>query len=168
MNKEKHERALGLYHVYKDKLYTVARRYLLDDDSAKDAVQELFVKIFENPKRIPLEPETAPYLYKMAVNMCIDQQRKRKRITTLKDLFFSKSKIEEQIQNRDEVDNLMKLLNDDMRFAVILSDMLELPVSEICFITGEQEGAVRTRLSRARAIMRESVKKEEVCYAGNC
>ena len=132
---------------------------MVNTESASDVVQDLFVKVFENSSKIPEDPSALPYLYKMAVNMCIDVLRKRKRMTTLHDTLTFSSRVVETFENRDTIDVLMKELSEEQRLMVVLSDILELPVKEISLITGENEGTIRTRLSRARANMKDTIDK---------
>jgi RNA polymerase sigma-70 factor (ECF subfamily) len=124
-----------------------------------DLISDLFVKVFEKSSKIPDGSAALPYMYRMAVNMCIDVLRKRKKSTILTENLQSSSGNLENFENRDTVDVLMKELNEDQRLMVVLSDILELPVKEISMITGESEGAIRTRLSRARGCMKESADK---------
>jgi RNA polymerase sigma-70 factor (ECF subfamily) len=162
MSKSDHKLALFLYEIYKDSLYTLARRYLLDNESAMDVIQDFFVKVFEKSSKIPEGEAALPYMYRMAVNMCIDVLRKRKKVTALPDNLQYSSGTVELFENRDTVDALMEELNEDQRLMVVLSDILELPVKEISMITGENEGTIRTRLSRARDCMKESADKRGI------
>jgi RNA polymerase sigma-70 factor (ECF subfamily) len=61
------------------RIYRVALSYLRDADDALDAVQETFVKAFENAGRWDPGSEVAPWLVRIAVNHSIDRYRREKR-----------------------------------------------------------------------------------------
>ncbi len=58
------------------RLYRIALGYLRDPDLALDAVQETFVKAFQNASRWDTRAEVAPWLVRIAVNQSIDQYRR--------------------------------------------------------------------------------------------
>lgn len=64
------------------RLYRVALSYLRNPDDAMDAVQETFVKAFENAARFNPASEVAPWLVRIVVNHSIDVYRKTKRRAT--------------------------------------------------------------------------------------
>ena len=55
------------------RLYRIALGYLRDPDLALDAVQETFVKAFQNASRWDARAEVAPWLVRIAVNQSIDR-----------------------------------------------------------------------------------------------
>jgi RNA polymerase sigma-70 factor (ECF subfamily) len=68
-----------LVERHQRRLYRIALSYLRDADDALDAVQETFVKAFENAARFNPQAEVAPWLVRIAVNHSIDMYRKAKR-----------------------------------------------------------------------------------------
>src|SRR5207244_7976000 len=61
------------------RVYRIALSYLRDPDDALDAVQDTFVKAFENASRWNARSEVAPWLMRIAVNHSIDRYRRGKR-----------------------------------------------------------------------------------------
>jgi RNA polymerase sigma-70 factor (ECF subfamily) len=61
------------------RLYRIALCYLRDADDALDAVQETFVKVFQNAASWDGSAEAGPWLTRIAVNHSIDRYRRSKR-----------------------------------------------------------------------------------------
>jgi RNA polymerase sigma factor (sigma-70 family) len=61
------------------RLYRIALSYLRDRDDALDAVQETFVKAFQNANRWDQASQVAPWLTRICINQSIDQYRRNKR-----------------------------------------------------------------------------------------
>jgi RNA polymerase sigma-70 factor (ECF subfamily) len=63
------------YHTY---LYALAMRYLKSAELAEDAVQHIFVKLWENTKNIEININLKNYLYTMTKNYILNQIRNHK------------------------------------------------------------------------------------------
>ncbi len=61
------------------RVYRIALSYLRNPDEAQDAVQDTFVKAWENAARWDPRSEVAPWLMRIAVNHSIDRYRRGKR-----------------------------------------------------------------------------------------
>lgn len=68
-----------LMERHSKRVYRIALSYLRDADDALDAVQDTFVKAFQNAVRWDPTSEVAPWLMRIAVNHSIDQYRRGKR-----------------------------------------------------------------------------------------
>lgn len=62
---------------YKEKLTRYAKRFLFDQDEAKDLVQEVFVKAYVNIKKFDTARRFSPWLYRIAHNEFVNALRKR-------------------------------------------------------------------------------------------
>lgn len=61
------------------RVYRIALAYLRDPDDALDAVQDTFVKAYQNAARWDAATEVTPWLMRIAVNHAIDGYRRAKR-----------------------------------------------------------------------------------------
>lgn len=68
------------YHAY---LYTLAMRYLKNSALAEDAVQHVFVKLWETAKNIDVDINLKNYLYTMTKNYILNQFRNNREIISL-------------------------------------------------------------------------------------
>src|SRR5215510_6824150 len=69
----------GLIERHQRRLYRICLSYLRSADDALDAVQETFVKAFQNAARWDGSAEVGPWLSRIAVNDSIDRYRRGKR-----------------------------------------------------------------------------------------
>ncbi len=75
--KEHNQKAqLALYKKYADGMFSVAHAYLRDEESAKDAVQEGFIKAFKSLEQYRGEVSFGAWLKKIVINQCLDTLKK--------------------------------------------------------------------------------------------
>lgn len=73
-----------LYKRYSSKIYVQIKRHTKCTDTAKDILQLLFIKVWQNRDSIDVNRPIAPFLYRIAANMVIDYFRKVSRDQNLK------------------------------------------------------------------------------------
>ncbi len=150
---------------FRQMVFRLAFRLLCDEEEAKDAVQDTFVKAWVSLKRYDPEYSFATWLYRIAANICYDTMRSSKRRKTEHDI---------PQEHRDDTANAEgRLLNDELRHNIIalterlspkqkliftLSDLEELSADEIRDITGLSLSSIKSNLYMARKHIRESMK----------
>ncbi|MDD4834961.1 MAG: sigma-70 family RNA polymerase sigma factor [Lutispora sp.] len=67
-----------LINRYQNKVYSTAYSYTRDYEEAKDLTQEIFIKIYNNLNSFQNKSQFSTYLYRVAVNRCIDWTRKKR------------------------------------------------------------------------------------------
>ena len=72
-----------LYRKYAGKVYGKCLSILRNEDEAKDAVQDIFVKIMLNLGNFGEKSQFSTWIYSITYNFCIDLIRKRKKEKTL-------------------------------------------------------------------------------------
>lgn len=79
LSKRKDKEAFTIiYNKYHQYLYALAYRYLKDSEMAEDAVQQVYVKLWEMIHVIDIEINLKNYLYSMTKNHILNQFRSRK------------------------------------------------------------------------------------------
>lgn len=68
-----------LYHIYKDKIFAFAMRFLGSKEVAKEVVQEVFVKLWDARESVDPERSFNGYLYRIARNKILDEIEKYRR-----------------------------------------------------------------------------------------
>ena len=68
-----------LVERYEDKLMRYARKFLRDPDDAKDIVQEVFIKAYENIQSFDAARRFSPWVYRIAHNEFVNAIKKRSR-----------------------------------------------------------------------------------------
>lgn len=82
--KERDKQAFtATYNKYHGYLYSLALRYLKNTEMAEDTVQHVFVKLWENSKKMEIQINLKNYLYTMTKNYILNQIRDQKSIISL-------------------------------------------------------------------------------------
>jgi RNA polymerase sigma-70 factor (ECF subfamily) len=156
---------------YQGLAYNVAYRLLGDADSAADATQDGFIKAFQKLNQYRGGSFKA-WMLRIITNTCYDTLRARKRRPT--------SSLEPEDEDSDSehdgrlldpaerpdayvlrqelasvIQSAIELLPPDQRTALVLADIEGLDYEEIAEATNSALGTVKSRLSRARAKMRD-------------
>jgi RNA polymerase sigma-70 factor (ECF subfamily) len=159
-------------------VFRVAYAVLLNAHDAEDAVQETFLKLYRNGGWRQAENERA-FLARVAWRVAVDHRRASHPAVTVSD---SETQAElpspgpgpEQAlvaaNQRALVHTMIDALPEELRLPLVLSASDELNSREIATILGIPEGTVRTRLQRARQVLRERIanlqtRKQETHYA---
>ncbi len=71
------------YTLYHDRLHGWCRRTLRDDAAAEDVVQETLLRAWKHRDRFTEEAQIAPWLWRVARNLCVDVVRSRRRLSLL-------------------------------------------------------------------------------------
>lgn len=158
---------------YQDLLYRVAFRIFADEDKASDAVQEAFISAFQHIHSFR-DGSLKGWLIRIVVNKCGDQIRaaRSRRAISLDipisrdleddgDLYFEVKdpglSVECRVENH-ELDHAIQTAIDTLplkfRSIIILADIEELNYEEISSILGIPAGTVKSRLARARLMLR--------------
>ena len=65
----------ALFELTSDKLYRYGTKFVSDEESVKDCIQELFIKLYENRQQLPALSNPLFYLFSSLKNLLIDRQR---------------------------------------------------------------------------------------------
>ena len=139
----------------KDHLFRFARRFLISNDEAEDAVQEVFLKLWKNREAIKKYRSAEAFAYTMTKNYCLDRL-KSKQASNLKIIhsnFENRTNLEQHIEAKDGVSLLFKLMEtlpEQQKLVLHLRDIEQFEFSEIAKITNTSQANVRVMLSRAR------------------
>lgn len=150
--------------------YSVAFRMLGDDNQAKDVVQETMVTVWQKLEKIRSAGVYKTWIYRIVVNKCYDQLRKRKRNPE----FSPDEKTWEIISNRisegpsSELENsetagvinlLTQKLSPKQKAIFILSELEQMSNDEISEITGMSKSGIKANLHYARRRISEMLEK---------
>ncbi|AWV31732.1 MULTISPECIES: RNA polymerase sigma factor [Paenibacillus] len=101
-----------IIQAYERKIYTYCYYILRSHEEAEDAVQDIFVKVYQELRRYEKRVSFSAWLYKVAYHHCLDQVRKRKRRNRLLSLY--KEQQPKAYYNPNDEEPLQKLFMDDL------------------------------------------------------
>lgn len=154
-------------------LYHFAYRLVGNSDDANDLVQETYLKAFRFFQSFQKGSNEKAWLFRILKNSFINQYRKVTREPGKVDyeeaevfLNTGRAKYADSIDARDklfenslgdEITGALNILPDEFRMIVILCDVENFSYEEIAKITDVPIGTVRSRLHRARKMMKDKL-----------
>lgn len=147
---------------YKDAVFGVAYHRLGDFEDARDAAQDALLKAFTNLGKLREPRAFANWLYRIADGTALDRARRRRRELSLDEAAQVPSPGAAAPPAADSdiarmVREALDTLSDASRLAVILHYINGYSHAEVAEFLGATEGAVKTRVSRAKSRLREEM-----------
>ncbi len=154
---------------YQELVFNVAYRIMGDPAAAEDVAQETFITAYQSLRTFR-GGSFKSWLIRVATNRCYDELRRRKRRpqSSLDEIMdenesfaFLRSPQDGPETHRQRVElaltieRCLKDLPDDQRIVTVLSDVEGYDYQEIANITRVSLGTVKSRISRARAKLRD-------------
>lgn len=162
----------SLYKALASRMMGVCMRYARDTFEAEDILQMGFVKVFQKVSEFREEGSFEGWIRRIMVNTAIETYRKNLRSLNVVDI----DEVYDQAQstfdmNKLEVEDLMKLvqqLSNGYRIVFNMYVIEGYSHKEIAKELGISEGASKSQLSRARAILKDKIiKMEGLDYASH-
>jgi RNA polymerase sigma-70 factor (ECF subfamily) len=151
----------ALVHRQSRFVFRVAFSVLRDPHDAEEVVQETFLRLYRNSGWIAMRDERA-FLARAAWRIVIDRLPKKRPLEAEAGLASNEPGPEAAVLRAEqiaEVHRLIDALPEELRQPLALSTVDEMCSREIAAIMGIAEGTVRSRLSRARQILKQKLEK---------
>lgn len=150
-----------LYGRYKSQLFLYCYRMLNDREGAKDALQEIFVRVHQNAAKYTPGTNFAGWIHTIARNLCLNIQRGRKDQVDF-DETSSYGQIDARSEDsdvylRDKLADEVAALPAIYREAVILREYEGYSYKQIVEITGQTMATVKFRIFKGREILRKKL-----------
>ena len=152
----------SLVHKYQSKIYDIVYHYTRDAENAYDLSQEVFEKAFKSLGRFRRKSSFYTWLYRIAVNACIDYGRKRSRFqaVSIEELSSSYStpvlgtepspaEAVELQELENQIAKAIQQLPPKQRAVFIMKRQEGLSLEEIAQIMGRSVGTIKAHLSHA-------------------
>ena len=162
---------------YQDRIYNLTLKICQNRDDAAELTQETFVKCIENIDGFRGQSTFYTWLFRIAVNLTYNQCRRRIRLpmqsleapashemgSAIAQLgaYLADERVADPAllaQNHEVCEILMQAigrLDDDQRIVIVLRDIEQMSYVEIAETLDVELGTVKSRLSRARAALRD-------------
>ena len=160
---------------YRNPITNYLYRFLNDYEEAVDLAQETFVRVYFAIDRYHTQFAFSTYIYRIATNLAISEirRRKRRRLLSLTGLFQSEADEAVEFQppdlkpladkvmvdeERDQtIARAIAALPEKYRVPIILRDIEGRSYDEVADIMGLGLGTTKSRISRARALLKEKL-----------
>ncbi|MEA3296651.1 MAG: sigma-70 family RNA polymerase sigma factor, partial [candidate division Zixibacteria bacterium] len=149
---------------YKDRLMNIIGRMLSSTDEAEDIVQETFVRVYQHRQSFNFKHCFSTWIYTIALNLARNELRKRKKFKFFDIIEMHGNQpelaVEANLPSRlPQVLNVaIKGLPEKYRTAFMLRDVQEMSYDEVAKILDIPLGTVKSRVNRARLMLREKLK----------
>jgi len=150
---------------HSDKLFRLAKSILRDGDAARDAVQDLIVKLWEKRYMLDEVENFQAFTMRSMRNLCLDTIRQNRETDELPVEFeYVEPNPYQQTELKDlaaRVKRMIDHLPELQRTIIRMRDVEEMEITEIAYITSLTENAVSVNLSRARQKIRDQILNEQ-------
>ena len=180
--RDRDERAFReLVAAHRDRVFNITYRMLGNRHEAEDVAQEVFITVFKQIDNFREESKFSTWLYRVAVNHC---KNRIKYLARRHDR--DKDELDETTQGTGSngaigsatpsspdralegapmekvLAEAIQGLDDEQRLVIILRDVEDLSIEEICAITDLPDGTVKSRLHRARLVLRKKLQRHGI------
>ena len=160
--RSKDEKAMAdLFDRYGSMVYSVALRVLKDPANAEDVMQEVFIKLWQNPQTfVQSRGSLAAWLLVVARNRAVDVLRRRKPSVSVEDVVLvAATNVAADAERRTMMEKVriaLDRLPSEQQKSMELAYFEGLSHSEIAAQTGDALGTVKTRIRSALISVRKA------------
>jgi RNA polymerase sigma-70 factor, ECF subfamily len=152
-----------LISLHQNRVFALAYRMLGNAEEAADVQQETFIQAWRSLRKFRGQAAFSTWLSKIAINQCLS--RKRRRQTEPLEQYMLDDLREpsetgsvaclERAETAAMVRKVTAALPAHYRALIVLREIEERPMDEVAQILGCSVASARTRLTRARKLLRE-------------
>ena len=147
---------------YQEKLYWHIRRMVVDHEDANDVLQNVFIRVWNGLENFREDAQLYTWLYRIAVNICIDHQRREKRSPlefreSMDEVFEQQNEVARDpfsdVHDRELREQMLSAIDDltpEHKAVIVLRTLEGMSYKDIGEILGCSEGTVMSRLHYAR------------------
>lgn len=163
-----------LYQQTYQKSYYVAFKYIKQEDSALDILQDAYIKAFQNLEQLQDAEKFPAWFSKIVATTALNELKKRKVVlfsqmekendSTSIDELFQDERIEAQPElslDKKEtsrlVQEMINVLSDEQRLCIMMYYVEEMAVKDIAETLGVSENTVKSRLNYGRKNIKDKV-----------
>jgi len=158
-----------LVQRYQDRVYSLAVRMLNTPEDARDASQEIFIKVYKSLPGFDFRASFGTWLYRVSTNVCLDFLRRRgkeqKRSEPLRESKVREDYLADNSQGPEEIllekESIRELrqavdtLPDGYRIALVLHHYQGLSYKQVAEVMNLPDKTVATRIHRAKIMLKE-------------
>ena len=157
-----------LYQMTNQRVYFICLNFLKNEQDAEDAVQDTYLIAFKNIRQLSEPQKFRTWVERIAVNRCKDIIKKNQPVPVDDDILNETLLAEDEFaipekyiidkEKRRILMDIMRTKLTDLQYqAILLYYFNNLSIAEIAEIMECSEGAVKNRLSKARAAIKRAI-----------
>lgn len=149
---------------YKARLVNLIHRMLNDQNEAEDLVQETFLRVWTHRQDYDFSYCLSTWIYTIALNLAKNELRKRRKFkfSNLFDMMEKGIELPDPHSGPSALGHMLQGAISRLPFrykeAFMLRDVEQLPYEEVAQILGVPLGTVKSRVNRARAVLKDELK----------
>lgn len=149
----------SLMEAHEQRVFAICLRIMRNREDALDATQETFITVLRKASSFEGRAAFSTWLYRVAVNTCYDQLRKKRRQPTsplpagYEPPDRATSGRLEAAELRPAIEDALANLPPEFGAAVILADLEGLPLRRVSEVLDVPLGTVKSRLFRGRRLL---------------
>lgn len=164
-----------LVEAHQIAVYNLCYRMLGDPYEAEDAAQETFIRAYKGIKSFDRKRSFSTWILSIAAHYCIDQLRKKRLNVThieekpyvdIPDPGLGPEKSVSETEHQREIRNLLDVLSEVDRAAVIMFYWNEFSYEEIAKALDLSISAVKSRMHRARLLLAKTWRDQKQTASG--
>lgn len=157
-----------LYELHRTKVYHLSWRMLGSPQDAEDALQEVFLKVFDRVKNYRGDSAFSTWLYRMTTNHCLDLLRRKKIVSFLG--FENAPEAQDRAADAKVLDlglspavrRALERLPEKQRACLLLRETEGQSYEEIAEALGLTLGSVKSNIHRAKTVLKGCLEEEGV------
>lgn len=168
---------------HQKRVYNIALRIMGNEEDAKDMAQEALLRAYRSIGGFKEQSAFSTWMYRIVTNVCLDEIRRRKNenVTVIENISETEGgealnasskedtpeKQYERLEQRQIIEAAIKELNEEYRSVIVLRDIQGFSYEEISVILQCSSGTVKSRINRARNILKDKLKSRLELSYGN-
>lgn len=153
---------------YQQKVFSLSVKMLCDEDDAKDATQETFIRMWTNLRSYDCKQKLDTWIYTIAIRVCLNILKARKPQLHLPEdesslkLYISNADEHQELENKELAAIVRKLtdgLSQKQKLVFTLCQLEGLTTTEVKEITGMNAIQIKSNLYLARKTVKEQLKR---------
>jgi RNA polymerase sigma-70 factor (ECF subfamily) len=150
----------SLYEGYSRNVFGRARALLGTDEAAKDAMQEVFLRVLHGDGRVLNEAEPMAWLYRVTTNLCLNKLRDEKRRAELLAQNPANDVDQRSAELRATVGNILRRVPLELQEIAVYYHVDEMTRDEIADLTGVSRRTIGNRLVAFQTVVGTVVGRE--------
>lgn len=156
----------ALVHEHARMVFKIAYSVLRHHADAEDVAQEVFLRVLRHAKELDRVRNQRAWIAKIAWRTAVDRAKRREQpqeevTSAIEDLRADRIGMDDSLAEKQRMEllrGMIATLPADLREPLVLSTVQEMSNSDIAEVLAIPEASVRTRMARARTMLRKKLK----------